>query len=329
NKKSYYSEYYDEIVDRWKNSRYDVVLLAYHEMGILGNSSRRTELLKLLKRNSNKLIWLDTKDSTGSCEFEVLEYVDRYLKKQILRDLDLYKKNYYGDRVFTDFYRRQNGVTDELFDSMKPMAALENKYIEKIGVSWNIGLNEQYGMTGDDKEKYTDKFKEWNFHDEYHEKKYDLHYKVTIHDAAISFQRKKIRDFLLEMQNVNMPDMDKKVPYDEYIDEFMDSKAVISPFGWGEICFRDFDAFSYGIALVKPDMSHLVTYPDWYIDGETCIEFAWDFSDFKEKINYICQKENTNRIMKIAKNGQNLFKKMHGEYGKKAFVRHLIEEIKI
>ena len=31
----------------------------------------------------------------------------------------------------------------------------------------------------------------------------------------------------------------------------------MSPFGFGEICYRDFEAMLNGACLIKPDVSHL------------------------------------------------------------------------
>ena len=40
-----------------------------------------------------------------------------------------------------------------------------------------------------------------------------------------------------------------------------ESKLCFSPFGYGEVCWRDFEAMSTGAVLVKPDMSHLQARP--------------------------------------------------------------------
>ena len=33
---------------------------------------------------------------------------------------------------------------------------------------------------------------------------------------------------------------------------------MLSPFGWGEICYRDFEAALNGMLLIKPDMNTLI-----------------------------------------------------------------------
>jgi hypothetical protein len=68
-----------------------------------------------------------------------------------------------------------------------------------------------------------------------------------------------------------------------YYKELYDSKIVLSPFGWGEVCFRDFEAVIAGALLFKPDMSHLKTWPDIYIPFETYVPLNWDGTDIKEK----------------------------------------------
>jgi hypothetical protein len=59
----------------------------------------------------------------------------------------------------------------------------------------------------------------------------------------------------------------------------------VSPFGYGEICYRDFEIILAGALLFKPSMEHLKTYPDIYVKNKTYVPFEWDFMDFNEKID--------------------------------------------
>ena len=61
------------------------------------------------------------------------------------------------------------------------------------------------------------------------------------------------------------------------------SKIILSPFGWGELCLRDFEAVFNGALLLKPDMSHLETWPDIFVPGETYIPFGWDAEDLVDQ----------------------------------------------
>jgi hypothetical protein len=69
-----------------------------------------------------------------------------------------------------------------------------------------------------------------------------------------------------------------------YMRELAQSKLCFSPFGYGEVCWRDFEAVAAGAVVVKPDMSHLETDPDIYHPFETYIPVRWDLADLEEKV---------------------------------------------
>jgi hypothetical protein len=82
-----------------------------------------------------------------------------------------------------------------------------------------------------------------------------------------------------------------------YYEELRSSRICVSPFGYGEICWRDFEAVLMGSLLVKPDMSHLRTEPDIFIPGETYVPVRWDFSDLEETCaRYLEDREARERI---------------------------------
>ncbi len=72
----------------------------------------------------------------------------------------------------------------------------------------------------------------------------------------------------------------------QYLKELARAKICFSPFGYGEVCWRDFEAALYGSLLIKPDMSHLRTAPEFYVKDETYVSVAWDFSDLQEKMDF-------------------------------------------
>jgi glycosyltransferase involved in cell wall biosynthesis len=72
----------------------------------------------------------------------------------------------------------------------------------------------------------------------------------------------------------------------EYFAELRDSKLCFSPFGYGEVCWRDFEAICTGALVLKPDMSHLRLANDIFKPYETYIPLAWDFSDLAQKVEY-------------------------------------------
>jgi hypothetical protein len=101
------------------------------------------------------------------------------------------------------------------------------------------------------------------------------------------------------------------IPKANYLKELRDSKISISPYGWGEVCYRDFESLIAGALLIKPAMSHLVTYPNVYLPNETYIPVSWDLSDLKEKLELI--QANYSQHQQIAINGQELCKKISND----------------
>jgi hypothetical protein len=66
------------------------------------------------------------------------------------------------------------------------------------------------------------------------------------------------------------------VPQRTYNAEIRSVVATLSPFGWGEMNYRDFEAILNGSTLLKPDVSHLETWPDVYIPEVTYAPVDWD-----------------------------------------------------
>lgn len=75
---------------------------------------------------------------------------------------------------------------------------------------------------------------------------------------------------------------EERVSRSQFLAELRHSKLCWSPFGYGELCWRDIEAFMTGAVLIKPDMSHLETQPDLYRPGETYLSVRWDFSNLEE-----------------------------------------------
>ena len=112
-----------------------------------------------------------------------------------------------------------------------------------------------------------------------------------------------------------------KRPFNEYVNILRRSKCTLSPFGMGEVCFRDFEIIQYGSVMIKPDMSNVVTYPNLYIPYETYIPCKLDWSDLEEKINWV--KDNPIKAYDIIKNAREVFKK---KYTVTNLIQHWIKE---
>ena len=82
-----------------------------------------------------------------------------------------------------------------------------------------------------------------------------------------------------------------RVTEEQYYDEMRSSRICVSPLGYGEVCWRDFEAIMCGCLLIKPDMSHLRSHPDIFVPGETYVPVRWDYADLDEKVAYYLDRE--------------------------------------
>ncbi len=77
------------------------------------------------------------------------------------------------------------------------------------------------------------------------------------------------------------------IRHDLFLRELRRSKLCFSPFGYGEVCWRDYEAAMSGAVLIKQDMSHVETDPDLFVAEETYVPVNWDLSDFADKVQWL------------------------------------------
>jgi hypothetical protein len=81
--------------------RGQIIFFAFHHTATISKNEKSIiDLLVLAKKNGNRVIWLDTSDSGGLCQFQYMPFVDRYLKKQVYKDLSIYQREVWGGRLF-------------------------------------------------------------------------------------------------------------------------------------------------------------------------------------------------------------------------------------
>ena len=98
-------------------------------------------------------------------------------------------------------------------------------------------------------------------------------------------------------------------PFPEFVNAMQRSKCTLSPYGMGELCFRDFEIIQYGSVMIKPDMSKIITHPDVYFPYETYIPCKLDWSDLIEKIEWV--KDNPKQCKEITENAKKILKKSY------------------
>ena len=265
------------------------------------------EILKKLRDKYKTIVFFCGQPEAGTNRLDILPLVDRLFYKSVFANRNEYQKSLYGKNLFADYYHKNFDVTD------KPEYINRNliteKETKKPELSWNIGLGTYPRWTwpqrlggmlaradmpvmgqflGGKSIRYankpgTGKNKIRDFSGS--KRGIDVHARIDpVTCPSIAFQR-----VLMVKKISELPDDKKKmfvtgtVRQKQYYRELTDSKIVLSPFGWGEVCFRDFEAILSGALMFKPDMSHLLTWPNVYIPHETYVPLKWDGSDFAEK----------------------------------------------
>jgi len=204
---------------------------------------------------------------------EMVSACDAYIKKHLFADFENYRKPYIGKNNLTDYAARTYGV-DFSTDIIPETPPLSEKQVAKIILGWNIALDDKiFNLTRDIKPSKL---------------QLSRHVDVSCRASVGSEQwTYGMRNDAVKAINAMSEKFDIFAPTDrvsqqEYYDEMLNSRITLSPFGFGELCWRDFEAIACGSVLVKPDMSHIDTYPDLFVPGETYLPIAWDYSNLEE-----------------------------------------------
>jgi hypothetical protein len=255
------------------------------------------ELLRHLQHvpDRPRIVLMDYFAPTGSPFFPALPYVDAYVKRQLLKDRGRYLSDFKGGLIFTDFLVNQLGydLKGWNFGSKADPAQMH-----KVVVGWNLGMSPLYRS----RLKITRHFNfAWRL------RYFDIHQRFTPpgRGTAREWYEEYRQLAALKLRNLNgryRMTGSGRINYRLYILELLSSKVVVSPFGWGEVCFRDYEAIIFGALLIKPSMEHLQTYPDIYRPYETYVPVRWDLEDLEETCKYYL--DHPAESLKIIKNAQ-------------------------
>jgi len=306
----------------------DVLCLSSKFFGPWWAESGGAGIIKFLhkaRKSAASILWFDLSDSTGTTHFRVLPYVDQYLKNQVLKDRSAYKKTFYGSRLTTDFYHRRFGIQD--VDSGPPHLnhIPHDKDLKKVGVGWNSGMAHYgyYGLLWGQlwhRTSVVPRFypMRWWSPSLHRPIRCSCRIGESYARETVAFARREIRKRLRGRVCVD------RISKSKYFKGLTQSIAAISPFGFGEICYRDFEIVISGAVMIKQQMNHLETWPNLWIGNETYLPFAWDFSDFDEKIEFIFQ--HPEEIVELASQAQIRYKNLLcTEKGHQEFCERFVE----
>jgi hypothetical protein len=278
------------------------------------------DFLTRARQKYERIAFFNGNAGGGIPRFEVLPYVDLFFNKALFRDRRHYFNRLYGDELFSDYYHRRYGVTDANPAERTPLSRRED--LEKLRLSWNIGvadfpnarhrqrvavaLSRAFGARAA-RPFYHARF--WTGAPTDHRAKdLPIHARLGFPPKdSINFQRKLI----LEKIQGRPEYLVGRVSQARFNRELKRSRITLSPFGWGELCKRDFEAVYNRSLLLKPDMSHLETWPDVFASGETYVPFDWDAGDLIEKGSRYLDDEPAR--IRIAENAFESYRQQLGE----------------
>jgi hypothetical protein len=305
------------------------------------------ETMKKLRDKYKTIVFFCGQGEAGNNRLDLLPFVDRLFYKSVFTDRSNYAKNLYGKNLFADYYHRNYGVTDNpeylggqvLFpgDARRPelswnigvgtyprlhwpqrlgtvlarsgMAGLGRRIgsgtpagtAHPTGAAHPAGTARSAGATGLSPPA--------DFSGP--RRTIPVHARIDpVSCPSIAYQRRLFLDIIGGFRG-DGTFLTGMVPQKQYYRELADSKIVISPFGWGEVCFRDFEAILSGALLLKPDMSHVTTWPGVYIPYETYVPLRWDGSDILSQTEKYLDDEGERR--RIAANAFDVYQKALAE----------------
>ena len=243
----------------------------------------------------NKIIFFGPTDDPISPYFDILEDIRLLLISFTFADSNNYDVKFNGGSMFADAVGKhynlaptnKNQYWDEIFYSF-----IKPEFRQKLTLAWNFThWRRLFSLFASQKQKCQLGGK----------RDIDVNCRFNAYSGWCNTHRMesaKVIDSMSDRYNVVVSE--NKIPMDDYFLELERSKILFSPFGWGAMCPKDYEAFLKGCLLIKPVIDHINIFPNVLIPYETYVPVKWDLSDLDEKITYYLEHESERQ--KIIKN---------------------------
>ncbi len=242
--------------------------------------------IELRNKFKGKIIFIDPFDQTSSRFFGVLPFVDLFIKYQALKDKSKYLEKYRGGNYATNrLYLESKIDVGSWYVGSQVAKGQESKIIG----GWypvDFSIVSQFRPTLMQRlvKKSTAQIV----------KDVDVfcHVSCGARDSQewYGIHRAKSVQLLSELPKKYFTSVsadyagEPRISRKEYLDYMYRSKIIVSPLGWGEVTMRAFEAALSGAVLVQPEVSHLETFPNIFMEDETYMPVSWDFSNLKDKV---------------------------------------------
>ncbi|WP_426184363.1 glycosyltransferase [Rhizorhabdus sp. FW153] len=253
-------------------------LAGYDVIGLkLSFRCRGTEVLDIVRQlreaigpgSDTRLVYFDGDDDSAVLWPELVERVDLYVKKHLFADLADYRRAFIGKSNLTDHAARIAGLSfaDDIIPVGQPQPVTTPA---KLHLGWNIALDDKIAGLPAVSPAIS--------------REIDICGRVHVSPdswlGALRAPAIAALESLAGRWRVAVPR--ERVSQAAYDAELRAARICVSPFGYGELCWRDFEAIQAGCLLVKPDMGHIRTAPDLFEAGVTYAPVRWDYADLEE-----------------------------------------------
>jgi len=310
----FHIKFYNDLSKAKLNSNDLVVLCDHTYAAKVGPPSRFTkkyndlilEDVEKCKDAHCKVILYDGGDGAGARHLWLIQHVDMILKRQLFKNKSIYSsKN--GPHSNRPWVQEEN----------TELEGCDPKYLDRLQIGWNLGYYDYLSMSRIIGWLGIVRTKLPEFTDPISERPIVTSFRGAS-SGSRAYQRATVRKIIQTLDTkkyITGPKSNKK----KYIEELKDTKAAVSPFGYGELCWRDFEAVICGSALIKPDVGHLDTFPRFFEPYSTYIPIKWDISNLDDILSQI-EAGNIDSV-KIAKNAQSKYLELYNSY--ELFYNHL------
>ncbi len=216
------------------------------------------------------LAYLDWFAPTDLRYAQVLDqHVVAYVKKQVLADFSRYGRPTRGDTALTDCYAKRFDLSLPEHRFLVP-ADFERKIV--LGPGFECSPNTRECLRGPIAAS----------------REIDLHARFESSKGTEWYvrMRQECKDKALELEGRFRVACRGHVPRRQFRKELRASRMCFSPFGYGPVCWRDFEAMACGTLLLKQDMSYARLARPFFVPNETYVPLEWDLSDLEEKVSY-------------------------------------------
>lgn len=223
-------------------------------------------------RNPNaKVVFLDSFAPTDLRLASIVDpYVDLYVKKHLFRDRQRYLVPTRGDTLLDEYYGKLYGLPELPLTQFKIPQGFLSKLV--LGPTFSTAA---YMLP-----RFCDRPAPLSG-----ARSIDIHARLgSSHEGWYGRMRDASLQAIRQAAGQARLVAGGKVRLPQYMRELRSARLCFSPFGYGEVCWRDYEAVLCGALLIKQDMQHVETAPDIFIPNETYAPVAWDFGDLSEVV---------------------------------------------